>query len=328
MVASGTGLPSHGLPRPREAIRRDRSGRVVAPAGLAATWAAWKVRHAASPAVRAWQPGAGNRRGAGPLSVRVLGEGPSAVVLLHGLTGSGDGFGAGFDVLSDRGRLVVPDLLGFGRSMDLERSDFGLQAHLDALDAMVAELSVAGLPLTVAGHSMGAVLALHWAARRPETRRVVLFCAPLYEDTAEAKGRMRHMGLVERFFALESPLSAFACALMCRYRGIAQWLAVASSPQWPVHLARMGVLHSWSSYLGGMNGIVQGPGWREAMAELNARRVPMVLAEGAHDRVPVPGCATALAERFECAAVLVHPTAGHDLPVSYPNWCAELILAR
>lgn len=179
----------------------------AASAAIVATGAGWLVRHAVSPAVRAWQPGAGSCRTAGPLSVRVLGDGPAAVVLLHGLTGSGDGFGAAFDILADRARLVVPDLLGFGQSMDLERADFGLKAHLSALDAMATELEIGGLPLTVAGHSMGAVLALHWASRRAETCRVVLFCPPLYSDRAEAADHIRHMGCSSVFSrsSLRSP---------------------------------------------------------------------------------------------------------------------------
>lgn len=64
----------------------------------------------------------------------------------------------------------------------------------------------------------------------------------------------------------------------------------------------------------------------EALASLAAAGVPVVLAEGADDPVPVPGCADALAARFDCVETRLHPTAGHDLPVSYPAWCAELIL--
>ena len=46
----------------------------------------------------------------------------------------GDIFGAGFDRLAERHRVVVPDLLGFGRSLDEARTAFSVEAHLDALD--------------------------------------------------------------------------------------------------------------------------------------------------------------------------------------------------
>ena len=102
----------------------------------------WLRRHRRSPAVRVWTPGSSRRIHAGPLAVRVLGDAEPTTVLLHGLIGSGDVFGAGFDPLADHGGLVVPDLLGFGASMDLAREDFSLAAHLDALDAMASALGL------------------------------------------------------------------------------------------------------------------------------------------------------------------------------------------
>ncbi|MGH8905969.1 MAG: hypothetical protein ACRD0K_05550 [Egibacteraceae bacterium] len=62
------------------------------------------------------------------------------------------------------------------------------------------------------------------------------------------------------------------------------------------------------------------------MASLDARRVPMILADGAADLVPVPDRGGVLARRFDCLTTRLHPTAGHDLPISYPAWCAALIL--
>ena len=275
--------------------------------------------------------GSGDASTGGSLSVRTLGPAQiqgspaSVIVLLHGLTGSGDGFGAGFDPLSVTARLVMPDLLGFGASLDVDRDDFSLPAHPGALDTMARELALDGSDLTVAGHSMGAVLALHWAAQRRDVRRVVLFCAPLYVDRDEAIRHVQAMGLLERLFAFESPLAARTCALMCKYRHLAQWMAVAISPQWPVPLARQGVLHTWPAYLGAMNGIIQGPGWLEALAALDARHVPIVLADGARDPVPVAGRARTLANRFPSVTMRLHESAGHDLPVAYPQWCADLL---
>ncbi len=246
-------------------------------------------------------------------------------MLCHGLTGSGDGFGGGFDVLASACRLIVPDLLGFGGSMDLDRSDFSLEAHLRALDEMLAALGLDDAPLTVVGHSMGAVLALHWASSRPTTRRVVSFCGPLYTSHEEAARHIRRMGLLERFYALETPLAERTCALMCEYRVLAQWVAVAVSPEWPVRLARQGVLHTWTSYLGGMNGVIQRAGWLQALEALEAAQVPVVLADGAHDAVPVTERNLRLAERFRCVEAIQHPEAGHDLPVAYPDWCIRII---
>jgi len=146
--------------------------------------------------------------------VRVAGDGEPIFVLLHGLTASGDTFGAGFDVLAERGTLVVPDLLGFGKSLDLQRKDFALAAHMAAVDAVLADLGMSGAPLVVVGHSMGAVLALHWAARTASVQRVIAFSAPLYESEDEARRHIARMGPLEKFFALDSPLAHWTCQAM------------------------------------------------------------------------------------------------------------------
>lgn len=247
-------------------------------------------------------------------------------MLLHGLTATGDTWGRGYDGLCEDWRLVVPDLLGFGDSMDTDREGFSLAAHLDALDEMAGVLGLDGQPLMVAGHSMGAVLALHWAARRRETSRVVGVCAPLYRDAAEADEHIRAMGPLERLFALESPLAHGICELMCDLRAVVQWVAVLISPQWPVPVARRGVQHTWPSYLGGMNGIIRDASWQRALTALDRRGVPVLLAEGAKDPVPVAGLADHLAST--CAGVTVrrHPHAGHDLPIAHPEWCLRLLL--
>jgi pimeloyl-ACP methyl ester carboxylesterase len=313
--------------------RRARPHTVVAGSRRAAALTAaaafgWAARHAASPAVRGWTPATvGRVQQAGRLRVRATddGDGDGAVVLLHGLTGSQVVWGGGYDALAGTRRLLVPDLLGFGGSMDAPTQQHDLAAHLAALDEVLAALDLEGRPLTVAGWSLGALLALHWGARRPETVRVVSLCAPLYTDPEQADERIRAMGALEALFALETPVARATCRLMCRYRAQAQWLSVALSPRWPVPVARSGVLHTWPSYIGAMNGIIRGSPWAAALETLDDRRVPVVLAEGARDEVPAPGLAVALAARYRCVTTAVHPSAAHDLPVADPAWCRELI---
>ena len=122
-----------------------------AAAGLAGGAARWSWRHRHSPAVAAWSPSRGIERQAGPLRVRTLGSGPTVVVLLHGMIAAGNSFGACYDALGEHATLVVPDLLGFGGSMDATGlTDAG--AHIAALDAALAALGLDQRPTVVAGH--------------------------------------------------------------------------------------------------------------------------------------------------------------------------------
>ena len=305
-------------------MRRPGEARGTA-ACVVAVWAGWWTwRHRTSAAVRGWTPPVGLRSVNGPLSVRVLGGGGPVLVLLHGLTASGDTFGRDFTDQSQSGTVVVPDLLGFGSSFDVPSDDFSLDAHLDALDETLGGLGLGESSLVVVGHSLGAVLALHWAARRAGIDRVVAFSAPLYDSEDEARRHIARMGPLERFFALESPLARWTCSTMCTFRGVAQWVAVAISPEWPIRIARHGVLHTWPAYLGVMNGIILNPEWRDALDMLSRRGVPVVLANGARDPVPVKRRAARLAHESQSIVYVEHATATHDLPVSFPDWAGAL----
>jgi len=288
----------------------------------AATWAG---RHATSQAVRRWRPGAGRSRTTGQLRVRTFGAGDPVVVLLHGMIAGGNFFGADFDRLAAEGTVVVPDLLGFG---DSDRGPVPLTAadHLAALDDMLHALALGGRRLVVVGHSMGGVVALRWAAEHiGRVAAVVTFCAPLYRSRAEADAGMRRMGLFEALLTGDGPMPRTMCAWMCRFRTTASWLAVAIRPDLPVEVARSAVEHTWSSYSGSLNSFIHNEEWEPALHRLAATGVPVVLAEAAHDPVPVPGRAADLTAERPGRTYALHPTADHGLPLVDGPWCAELV---
>ncbi len=288
--------------------------------------ALWAARHISAPTVRHWSRSPAPTATAGRLRVRQMGTGAPATVLLHGIVGCGDYFGVAYDALAHDRRLIVPDLLGFGDSYQASAtSGYGLDAHLDALDEMAAALRLSG-PLTVVGHSMGAVLALHWAARRrTEVERVVALSAPLYESTDEGLSRVRDMGRFEAAMALDTPLARATCGWMCRHRATASWVATALKPHLPVTVARRGVLHTWPAYLSAMQTIVLGSPWPAALSALIAARIPVLFASGARDPVPVPGRVDGLVAEHPTISSATHPTAAHDLPLTRPAWCRALI---
>lgn len=297
-------------------------GFAIAALGLCA---AWLGRFFSARAVRVWRPGCGVRFGAGNLSVRTAGEGEQAFVLLHGLVASGDTFGAAYDRLARHGRLIVPDLLGFGRSMDAARDAFGLAEHLAALDAMAEKLEIASSPLIIGGHSAGGLLALHWAARRREqVRGIVTWGAPLFRDESEARERLKAMGWLERLFAQDSPLAERACAWMCAYRGFARGLAIGFSPDLPVTISGQAVMHTWPAYRGTIEVLFSR--WQDALHRLQETRTPVTLVAGSRDRSQVAGLAQQLASRSACVRAILVPNEAHMLPITQGALCAEQLL--
>lgn len=92
------------------------------------------------------------------------GSGPS-VALLHGLGGAASNWLPVAPALAERHRVLVPELPGHGGSSALP----GPAETLDPYADRVAELLPG--PAVLVGHSLGAVVALRLASRRPELVR-------------------------------------------------------------------------------------------------------------------------------------------------------------
>jgi pimeloyl-ACP methyl ester carboxylesterase len=118
----------------------------------------------------------------GRLAVRRSGEGP-AVLLLHGVPGSGAVWGEVADGLADDATVLVPDLLGFGASSkQRDLRSLHAQAQAEALDDALATLGLDGL--TVVGHDFGGPVALMLVGRSPwRVARLGLLATNTFSDT-------------------------------------------------------------------------------------------------------------------------------------------------
>lgn len=108
-----------------------------------------------------------------------LGDHGPLVVLLHGIPGSAADWLPVAERLSDRHRVLVCDLLGFGASPRPSSID-GLwaDAQADALAPLIDE------PAIIAGHDFGGPVALTLYRRRPELfSRLVLMATNAFTDT-------------------------------------------------------------------------------------------------------------------------------------------------
>lgn len=112
------------------------------------------------------------------------------LLLLHGFTGSSAAWHAVIPDLALGHHLIMPDLLGHGRTAAPTNPDrYAMDAAAADLAALLEELDVA--QADVAGYSMGGRLALYFALSYPErVRRLVLESAsPGLATAAERQGR-------------------------------------------------------------------------------------------------------------------------------------------
>ena len=110
------------------------------------------------------------------------------VVCLHGLLEHGATWDFVAQKLAGSGyHVIAPDLRGHGRSAHVPRgSSYNFIDYLADIDALLQSLG--SVPVTLVGHSMGALLASFMAATRPDrVAALVLVECPSPEEIGEAE---------------------------------------------------------------------------------------------------------------------------------------------
>jgi pimeloyl-ACP methyl ester carboxylesterase len=242
----------------------------------------------------------------------------TAWVLLRGLVREAGHWGRFTDVLQarfDGMPAVAVDLPGNG-SRHAERSPTDIRDMVMACRASLREQGVAP-PYRLLAMSLGAMVATAWANRHPEE----VLCAVLINTSMRGFGswhqRLRAGSYVPLLAAWVSlrPTTAERAILGLTSRHpsspaeavLAQWTAIRR--QRPVH--RLNALRQlWAAAR--FRGPDVGP------------PVPVLVMASAGDALVDPRCSALLALAWR-ADLVVHPTAGHDLPLDDPQWVTREI---
>jgi pimeloyl-ACP methyl ester carboxylesterase len=264
-----------------------------------------------------WTPPA-ETRAFGALHARVMGDGPDTVLLLHGLGGSNRYWGAIFDDLGRIGRLVVPDLLGFGAS-SLSPTGYGVDDHAAAVVELLDELDVRGR-IRIATHSFGTLVGLRLAALRgDQVSSITAFAPALYTNAAAARSHLRHSGSMARLGLVDGRLAQHACQFVCRHRRLAARVASWVRRDLPRAVAEDSVVHTWDSYSETLQAMIDADVGRL----LDAIECPVLLVAGRRDR---------LLDRLYLAALSGSPAVklewwdgDHHLPLRDPIRCCTAI---
>lgn len=236
------------------------------------------------------------------------------IVLVHGL-----GHAAARDwsrvipALAGRYRVIAPDLPGFGHS-DKGNHHYSPENFARVLDAVLPKSA----KVTLVGHSMGASVALAFAAAHPErVNRLVLVDASgilhrsVYTEFLAKVAIQRAIGRDSRWYP------AVVRAIETRMEN---WPAEAD-----LALERAGVRHRWLR--GDPTAISAFAMVEHDFSEaLRAIRVPTLVVWGAHDQIAPLRTAHALATAIPRARLVVLEGLGHAPQIEAPERFNPILL--
>jgi 2-succinyl-6-hydroxy-2,4-cyclohexadiene-1-carboxylate synthase len=258
----------------------------------------------------------------GEVDYNIVGTGAGpALTLLHGFTGSSVSWANLHETIGSRFRLIMPDLLGHGRSAApadpalyrMERAVVDLMAILDAMDAARTHLL---------GYSMGGRVALAAAIAHPErfTSLILESASPGIADAGAREARIA---------------SDEALAEMVEHKGLEtfvnRWerLPIFSGQERLPGAVRAGLRaqrltnnpRGLAGSLRGLGAGVQAPLW-ERLGEL---RMPTLIMAGELD-VKYVEIAQRMAEAIVNSRLVVIPDATHTIHLEQPEVFQRLML--
>lgn len=244
------------------------------------------------------------------------------LLLLHGFLSGNAAFNNLRAALGEDVETIAPDLPGYGSTPGPGRpEDYTLALLADAIEPLLD----AWTPTHVLGHSMGAIVALELARRRPGTfQRVGAVGLPIYASRRDALAHQHRRGLAYRATLHSDRLSHVACSGLHRARR--GWIPVFARGATRRHLHDT-FFHSHAAHAGALDTVVFA-GLVPALAA--GVRTPVALLHGGRDRsAPVRRVET-LAQAMGWPLTIV-PGARHQVVIWQPrltaDWVRERLLA-
>lgn len=125
--------------------------------------------------------------GAVTLAVTIYGQETESLILLHGIGSRGVSWLPVIGPLSERFRLIVPDLRGHGDS-DKPDAGYRLEDYLADLEGLIAAVRIRRP--AILGHSLGALITMAWAAEHPDEAACLILEDPPLRADAQAPARL------------------------------------------------------------------------------------------------------------------------------------------
>ncbi len=226
------------------------------------------------------------RRGAG-----------ASLLLLHGVGLRAEAWNAQIDVLARQFLVIAPDMPGHGESAALDDPST-LAAYTDCV-----AMALSG-PALVAGHSMGAMIALDLAIRYPQRICGVAAVNAIYRRTSKAAHAVR-----ERAAGLNDHSVADPSGTLHR------WFGDAPSPEADACRTWLNSV-SPESYKAAYRVFAEEDG--PADADLRRLACPALFLTGANEPNSTPEMSKAMAARAPQGEASIIAGAAHMMPMTHP----------
>ena len=211
-----------------------------------------------------------------------LGTSGPLLVFLPGVGGTTRYWENGIAPLAESHHLLLVDLLGYGRSPK-PWTRYTVDRHVAQLHRVLGERA----PLTLIGHSFGAIAALAYGARFPRNvTGLVLIALPYFGSRERALGYYRRWGFPRGWLMTNLILAVVACVVTRRLLRRALPGLLADLPR---EVAEDLVQHTWLSFTSTMwDGIFRYDPARDA-DRLPAGLPVLVLHGDRDDAAPLDG---------------------------------------
>jgi pimeloyl-ACP methyl ester carboxylesterase len=245
-------------------------------------------------------------------AVEVQGEGP-ALLCIHGLGGSSNTWTPILEALIEF-KVIRPDLPGSARSA-LAATPLSVEVYVDALERILQELAVESVHLVA--HSLGSIVAQHFAVRHPGKVKSLVMFGPLAAPPDAARPN-----IIERAKLARTGLAGMQAIADAIVKGATSKETKESQPAVTALVRESVMRQTAEGYAQSCEALA---GAQPAAVEQLS--IPALLITGDEDGVASPPAVAALSARMKNSVHAVLSGCGHWTTFEKPQACMQELQA-
>lgn len=248
----------------------------------------------------------------------------SPIVFLHGMLASKRYWTDLLPPLALKHRLLTLDLLGFGESPKPDTS-YSVKEHLTAISQTITQALGGEEKFILAGHSMGAILALNFAIENPKrVQKLILIAPPIIESPEDLKEEMKaSSSAVMVALSFNKSFGHFICKL---HELLPIWgypVVRLVEPELPARIAMDSTYHVWEAYEGSLQNILIEQKFERLIRQLKELSILIIAAD--QDKYMKKEVLQRLVSEQKNITIQ-WISGGHNFPALRPKETSELIM--